>query len=394
MKQAPPYLGKYWIRRPLLGRLVQALDAALGVFTTRRRFAQIPTPARILLANGGHLGDVLFATAVVPVLKRAIPGVRIGFLVGEWARPVVADQPLIDAVHVVDHWKLNRGNASLTDKVRRYWQTRRQALQSIRVGRYEVAIDLSYYFPNNVALLWSAGIPARIGYTSGGFGPLLTHPLTWKNRPAHVIDYHADLLRVLLGSRCVDALQSWLQPLPPMPSQLDGCNLPHRYVVLHLGTGAAFKEWPIEYWRALAERLIAAGHYLVFTGKGERERQQVAHVVKNLPCCLDLCDRIDWRGLAAVLRGASLLVGAESVAALLASALRVPCVMIHTGVGNPHHWRPWRTPHRVLIHDVPCSPCYLSQGCAEMSCVRATNVAQVFAAVQSLLDGPSVAAAS
>ena len=38
---------------------------------------------------------------------------------------------------------------------------------------YEIAIDTYHFIQNSIPLLWLARIPIRIGYTSGGFGPLL-----------------------------------------------------------------------------------------------------------------------------------------------------------------------------------------------------------------------------
>jgi ADP-heptose:LPS heptosyltransferase len=383
-----PLRGKYLVRQPLMNRLLCLVDRLLALVQSPSP-AAIPRPRRILLANGAHLGDVLLATAVVPVLKRAFPGCRIGFLVGKWAEAIVRGQPLIEHVHIVDHWKLNRAPMPLHRKLLEYHDTRRRALAAIRQARYDVAIDLYSYFPNSIPLLWQAGIPARIGYSSGGFGPLLTHVLDWRERNCHVIDYHADLLRRLLPDGELDRWSSLLAPLDlgrnagVAPKQLDD------YLVLHLGTGAACKEWPLDKWRTLARHLISAGQRLVFPGSSAQEKRNIRRVIHGLENCSDRCGELSWQGFVEVVRQARLVVGVDSVAGHVAAAVGTPCVVIVSGITNAAHWRPWSPRSRVLTHAVPCAPCYRNGGCEGMECVRGVEVEEVLRAVLELIGTPA-----
>ena len=95
----------------------------------------IPTcpsaPKRILLVNGAHIGDVVIATSLLPVLKRAFPNAEIGFLTGTWSHAVVHDHPDVSHTHCVDHWRMNRQIPGFLAKRVHYWKTRRRALQEI-----------------------------------------------------------------------------------------------------------------------------------------------------------------------------------------------------------------------------------------------------------------------
>jgi hypothetical protein len=53
---------------------------------------------------------------------------------------------------------------------------------------------------------------------------------------------------------------------------------------------------------------------------------------------------------------------------------------------NPQH-APWRVPHRVLFHDVPCKFCYRSV-CPERhhACLRRVPPERVVGAVDELLE--------
>lgn len=379
-----PLRGKYLVRNVAANRLLSALDYLLGRMYRRPAPPSPRAPRRILLANGAHLGDVLLSTAVLPAIKTAFPDVEIGFLIGSWSREVLADHPLVARVHLVDHWKLNRSGAPLFQKVRRYLQTRTAALREIRAHGYDTAIDLYYYFPNCIPLLWQAGVRTRIGYASGGFGPLLTHALDWTDRGRHAIDYQADLLGFLPPGEATGRRHTRFAPNVPIPP-IRKDDIPwDDYLVLHPGAGAAFKEWPAEKWRGLAERLVAGGRRIVFTGHGDAETRTIERIRTGLDGCVSLCGRLSWRDFVAVIAGARLAVGVESVVGHVAAAVGTPCVVVYGGVSDPTHWRPWGEQVRVLTHPVACAPCYRKGGCAGMECVRRVGVDSVLNAVDEL----------
>jgi ADP-heptose:LPS heptosyltransferase len=352
----------------------------------------IPQPRRILLANGAHLGDVFLSLSLLPALRGAFPHARIGFLCGTWARCLFENQLQLDWLHHVDHWKLNRSDRPLRKKLHHYLRTRHQALREIRRKRYDVALDLYYYFPNSIPLLWQAGIPCRIGYTSGGFGPLLTHRLDWKPADRHVTDYQADQLRVLgvpeeiLRSTPATWSTADEQSTRAVTDNLRNIGVPpHGYVVFHMGTAVAIKEWPLAHWRELAQRLTVEGQALVFTGTAGREERTSEGVRAGLARSVNLCGRLSWNELVMVIRCARLLVGVDSVAGHLGAATGTPCVLISSGITNSAHWRPRGSACRVLSHPVPCAPCYRSGGCEGMECVRQVSVQSAHEAVLEML---------
>lgn len=377
-----PLSGKYLVRNRAANRLLRTVDALLGCLWPPRPIAIRP-PQRILIANGAHLGDVLLSTSVLPLVRHAFPSAAIDFLTGSWAGTILENHPLIDRVHTVDHWKLNRAAISMAAKLRQYTKSRAIALHAIRRRRYDIAIDLYFYFPNSIPLLWQAGIPVRVGYTSGGFGPMLTHALDWQMRDCHVTDYFADLIRMLAPSARLPAPRPSLAHVAPEQTALP--EAPREdYVVIHMGTGSPIRRWPTENWIALVDRLHAAGHLLVFTGTSSGEKQAIAAVIRRLPSCLDWSGRLSWAEFVEVVRNARLVVGVESLAGHVAAAVDTPVVAIYSGTTHPAHWRPYGDQKCVLTAPVPCAPCYRSRGCATMDCVRGVSVDEAFQAIQEI----------
>jgi len=384
---SPPVAETYASGNPWVNRSLGIMDTFLAwVSADTRALSPFAAPSRILIANTGHLGDAILATSVLPVLRSAFPNCHIGFLIGSWSRPALLNHALVDEIHVFDHWRLNRGSNRWWEKLQRHEATRRQALDEIQRRRYDVAIDLRPYFGNAVPLLRQADIPVRVGYPSGGFGPLLTHPVAWRRRAWHMVDYHRALLRLLpLEAEHLARLQPSLRyrDQEAVSSPLMEGSTP--YVVLHMGSGAACKEWPAPQWRALAERLEAAGHAVVFTGAGAAEAERCEEVAAGLAHATNLCSRLTWPELVTVVRRARLLVAVDSMAGHLAAALDTPCVVISNGINPPALWQPRTKACRVLLHPVPCAPCFKPHGCATMACVRQIRVDQVWTAIKELL---------
>ncbi len=338
-----------------------------------------------MLSNLAHMGDVVLMTSLLPVLKKTYPQAAIGVLIGSWSLPLLKNHPLVDRIHIVDHWKLHRSPLSLAKKFVGYWKTKRKAMREIRGSSYDVAIDAYYYFPNAVPIFWKAKIPVRIGYTSGGFGPLLTHAVDWTNSNQSVVHYYCALIDFLNIPR--EEYFPLLRPSLPRNKSLSGnqylqqnstLEVSQGYIVIHIGPGSPLKEWPLENWQKLVAKL--QNHPLIFTGKGEREKEQIDLIIQGRKGCINLADRLTWDEYTAILQDAKLLIGVDSVPGHLAACYGTPSVLIYSGMSNIHHWSP-RSPHcTILTNHMPCSPCYRGQGCSTMSCIREVNVETVYAA--------------
>lgn len=388
-----PLRGRYLVTNRVWNLALTLVDGALGVLAPAPPSEAPGRPRRLLLVNGGHLGDVVITTAAIDVLRRRYPDVEIGMLVGSWARRVVEAHPAVARVHVVDHWKLNRGGAGHADRLARYRRTRRAALREIRDAGYDTAVDVYPFAPNAALLLWQARIPVRIGYDSGGFGPLLTHAVPWANLDRQVAEYHRALLDLL--PRGSAAPEPELRSVLPAPREASARAVAERlrrlqaapgsYVVIHMGSGSALKEWPLEKWRAVAERLVADGLPVILTGSGAEEARAAAAVADGLERCVSWCDELDWDAFVHTLRNARLLIGVDSAAGHVAAAFEVPTVAVFAGIANLSHWRPLNPRARVLTNPVPCAPCYRSQGCESMACVRGVGVDAVMDAARELL---------
>jgi ADP-heptose:LPS heptosyltransferase len=119
--------------------------------------------------------------------------------------------------------------------------------------------------------------------------------------------------------------------------------------VVHVGAFYGSRQWPVERFGAVARALAERGHDVVFSGStGERKRALAVAAAGGLPEETVLAGRIGLDEFAALVASAALVVTADTGAAHLASAYRIPSVVIF-GPAPPEEWGPPASgPHIVL----------------------------------------------
>jgi ADP-heptose:LPS heptosyltransferase len=384
-----PLRGRYLVQNRAWNAALRGCDALLSIAIRRETGnRRVPRrPRRVLVAAGGHLGDAVIATGAVAALRRALPDAEIGVLTGSWARVVFEGHRAVSRIHTLDHWKLNRSGESFASRWSAYRRTLSTTVAELRDVRYDAAIDLYPFYPNMAEALWRAAIPRRVGWASGGSGPLYSHAMPWRDDDLHMLEKHAKL---------IDALGPWRHtddPIAydlPQASRAVTCAIEARmrrweiadesFVVVHMGAGAREKEWPLGRWAMLVRRLAAAKQRVVFTGTGARQAEDAKRVAASAPRSVNLVGALDWLEFVHVLRRASLVLTVDTVAAHAAAAVGTPCVAVHTGINNPAQWRPLGSRTAVVSRAVPCAPCHRKAGCTSMACIGDVTVEDVLSA--------------
>jgi ADP-heptose:LPS heptosyltransferase len=334
--------GRYLVRSHTGFFYLAALDALLKTIPITA--VERKPVSRILVGVGGHLGDAIIATTVLPAIRHAIPDAEIGIAAGSWAVPAFEGNPAIARIHRVDHWKVNRSGIGRLAKFRRSLTTRRTAISEIRAAHYEAAIDLYPFYPNMSTLFARARVPIRVGFDSGGAGRLYTTAIPWLEGPTHMADRERELLSTFIGTPTGPPRYD----LPPRSraanaaaaALLDAAGLLSRFIVIHPGTGDARKAWPLDRWAAVCRALIARGDQVAITGSGEIEGRDAARLRAQVPGVVDLCGQTTIGELRAIMARASLVIACDSAAGHLAAAEGAPLVSIMGTMADPALWAP------------------------------------------------------
>lgn len=378
-----PTRGPYLVQSTRGLIYLKALDTLLAL-NRRSTPPEVRPIKRLLVGIGGHLGDAIMATNVLPAIVGALPDVEIGVAAPSWTWPAIEGHPAIRWIHRVDHWKLNRSAAARLAKLGQSMATHREARSQIRAVGYDAAIDLYPFYPNMSILFARSRIPVRVGYESGGGGPAYTQPLEWSIDRDHMMVKQLRAVAELLGRGQV-VLGYALPPVKPADEEralalLAEAALIDRYVVIHPGTGNSLKAWPLDHWLHVAKALVRAGRRVVITGAGATERAAAEWLRTHEPGIIDLSGRTNVSQLRGVFRRAAVVVASDSAAGHLSAAEGTPVVSIMAGISDPEQWKPWSDTGVALMRPVPCAPCFRPDGCAAMNCVRDVTVDAVLAA--------------
>lgn len=162
-----------------------------------------------------------------------------------------------------------------------------------------------------------------------------------------------------------------------------------KVVIFGTGAGVPSKEWPIERFAEVGDRLSAeADVYVVLVGTS-REKTRTARMVslmKHSP--LDLAGSTTLGQMAAVMRRAALFVGNDSGPMHLAVLLGLKTVGLF-GPTRPEVWAPQGVGHVALQSTTVCPLCdgtdWRRPCDADGACMKSITVQDVFAAAVRLL---------
>jgi ADP-heptose:LPS heptosyltransferase len=385
--------GRYLVRSLKALAFLRITDLLLRFVVPAKAPPPVPeNPARILVCNWAHLGDVLLILPTLQALKDLFPQAKIDLLAGRGAKTVLEGTNLHGDIHFVDHFMLNRKKTTRLERIRTYLSDRRAFLRTAKNTAYDVAIDLYFYFPSVAPILWQAGIPVRCGFSSGGYGSLLTHPVPWSYEERHVSQFGLDLIKALWPAQA--ARLARLAPCyPGHPIRTTDAPARSPYIVIHPGAGQNSREWPETHWLTLVETLSRQRkEHLVFCGTGAREGDRAKRLAaKAAPGQASLFLDRNWSDYVALIADAAVVFCLESSAGHLAAAFSVPTVAIYTGCNEARLWGPNNPRARILTAPTLCAPCHRSDGCEAMACVRDVQPEDVLAELRDLETSPLLA---
>lgn len=334
---------------------------------------------RTLVVRLDSVGDVLVGGPAVRALARTSSSLTM--LVGPRGRSAAELLPGVDDV-LVWHCPWIDLEAPAVDR------GAIDALVERLTGRFDRAVVLTSFHQSalpTALVLRMAGVP-WIGAISEDFpGRLLDlrHRVEEDQPEAE----RALSLALAAGGALPPGDDGGLRVRVPLPE----VELPRGpYVVLHPGTSAPARAWPLERFVETTALLAGRGWTVVATG-GPGERDLTAALAAA--GAVDLGGRTDLAQLATVLAGAAAVVVANTGAAHLAAAVGTPVVSLFAPTVPPVRWAPYRVP-TVLLGDqhAPCAgtravTCPLPGH----PCLAGVDAARVAAAVEELC-GRAVAA--
>jgi heptosyltransferase-1 len=292
---------------------------------------------RVLIVRVGAMGDVLHAVPAVAALRAARPEWEIEWAVDErWAPLLVNSEgrgPVVDRVVTapVKAWGRSPLSAATIGSIR-------TLRRSLRERPYDLCVDMQGTIRSAVI-----GKLARAGRFAGYADPREAparrlYGVRVERRGVHVVEQGRALLSEAAGVELVlDAGREMLPKDAAAEAWAVGA-VAGRFCVMAPRAGWGAKQWPAEYFGALAEELAKAG-IVTLVNAVDGQDEVAARVVaasggaaRAVPCGL--------AELTSLLRRAALFVGGDSGPTHLAAALGVPLVGLY-GPTDPARNGPW-----------------------------------------------------
>ncbi len=325
------------------------------------------------------MGDAVMTMPAIRAIRRANPDAHISLLVRPWVAPLFDKSPDIDDVILYgEQFKGIGGKLRLARALRR--------------ERFDRAILLQNAF-DAALIAYLARIPERVGFGRDFRSFLLTNPVEFggEDRRMHHINYYLELLkRAGIEAPYSDPwIHLSLEERVEAREKLKNLKRP----VVGINPGAQFgpaKQWMPDRFASLISKIVdkLGGSAIVFGGPGEAG---LAENILNASSAdaaraISMAGKTTLRELMALISECDALVSTDSGPMHIGYATRTPLVAIF-GSTSPALTGPVGYGHKVIQHDLECSPCF-DRECTEeekMRCMEAITVDEVFESLRQLL---------
>jgi heptosyltransferase-3 len=278
-------------------------------------------PREILVINVSRIGDTLLATPALRAIATAFPQARITCLAHPKRAEILLHQPCLTRVGRIT-------------KRRARWMGR------LGVRRY----DLAFVYGNDKPLIEYALRVARRVVAFRQDDPSIDNRLHRCVAPPPFQSMHSVRLLLMLPAALDIApaglrlsYQVTLAEAARARAELSRRLGPHPHPLVGLQVASfptkAYRDWPVEHFMALCERIVAShprAHFLIFGGAEERARTEALQRRLGAASTL-LAGKLTLRETAAFMQRLDLYIGVDTGPTHIMSAFDVPLVALYHG---------------------------------------------------------------
>lgn len=330
----------------------------------------------ILVIKLGGLGDAILAIPSLRALRKNFPKAFIVLLANSDLQPLFFGCPYIDEVFLFERKKPDV--FALVSKLKR--------------SAFGVSVDFkNSWFSHLIAFL--SGVRERYGFDKGIFSILLNHaiPLLPQSQEGP-LRQQARLLEQLRIVGFDQRLELWTTPSQDKEVEAflaeKGVSSTDTLAGMAIGASVHWptKDWPIENFMRLSEKLAAQGIKTVLVGDGH-SKENAARFPHDRNR-LDFVGKTNLMQFVSLIKHVHVLVTPDSSAMHIAAAFGVPIVALF-GPTDPKRHLPPAANIDVFVRSIQCQPCY-KRTCSyheQLFCLKEISVEEVFASVMKRLKG-------
>ena len=334
---------------------------------------------RIAVIKTDGIGDAVLASPFFFELRKYFKKAHITGILSPAGSEVLGGLGVFDEIKVIDPEWLKYKKIFFMSR----WYSALGLLLLINKGKYDMVIGLRWQDRLTSLVLSLCNAKEKYGYDIKGMGFGINHKIPMLAHNAHVIDRNMEVLKQILPGRkfsvklgvsyCRDAASTSGKPSADKccvsGQGLSGSKtcagmaqgkqplygIKGRYIVIHPVSGCPAKDWAIEKYAGLAKRLARKMPVYIIGAAGDAGIKTVGG--KNIH---NTAGNLSIKGIATLIKKASLVIGNDSAAVHIASAFNVKSLTLFSGSALYEEWGAYGRNSFILTRDVICRECELA----------------------------------
>jgi heptosyltransferase-2 len=299
---------------------------------------------KILIVQTSFLGDTILSTPVIAGVEKTHPGAEIWMMTTPLSSALIRRDPLLTGVIPYDKRGKDRGFRGLLDMAKR--------LESMGFDKV-FSLHRSY---RTAVLLSLSRIPFRTGFSQAKFSFLYHRTFSRKTSDHDVLRN----LTILSEHGDPGSFETDLRLFAPDASELTDTAkslLPEEGKTAVLVPGSAWetKMWHHEGFRKTADYLSGKGFHVILLGSPDDT--EVNRKVAEGTSAIDLAGKTSISDALYIMKHASLVVCNDSMSLHMASAFKIPTVVIFCATSPTFGFGPWKNRARIVEKTLDCKPC-------------------------------------
>lgn len=343
---------------------------------------------RILVTRLSAIGDVIHALPTAYALRQKYPKAQIDWLVEEKAYPLVKLNPYLDDVILLPRkdWREMLSN-DVIGAVKSFFNF----FKEMKKRNYDLNLDLHGLFKSALSgFLSKPGL--RMGPADGRELSTLFYQakIDIPTKTMHKVERNLHLAAAL-GAK-TDVVNYGLKMTPVIKSRVsrlfeaECIDQNKKLVVINPFTTWESKNWFLERYFKLANELIKAGYYIIFTGARSDKEAIDSFIADEENFYSNLAGKTDLEELTEIYNRAALYIGGDTGPTHLAAAVELPVISL-MGPTDPETHGPYGEGHTVIQdNSLECIRCWDRHCSRKMQCMKSITVEQVLRIAKKKLN--------
>lgn len=344
---------------------------------------------KILITRLSAIGDVIHALPVASALRKKYPEAQIDWLVEAKALPLVKLNPYLDNVILLPRKKWRQMlNEDVVQTVKSFFGF----FKKMKKNNYDINLDLHGLFKSALSS-YLIKPKLRLGPADGRELSKFVYQakIDIPAKKMHQVERNLYLASAL--GAATESLDYGLKITPVIKSRVsrlfarENIDLNKKVVIINPFTTWESKNWFLDRYFSLANKLIQAGYYIIFTGASSDKEAIASFESSFTDSYSNLAGETDLEELTELYKRADLYIGGDTGPTHLAAAVDLDVISL-MGPTSPTTHGPYGKGHTVIQdNSLECIRCWDRHCSRKMQCMKSISVEQVLRIANKKLNG-------